>query len=261
MRFCPLFSGSSGNSIFVSEGKSNILIDAGMPGKSIDTELNAIGMQPKDIDAIFVTHEHIDHIKGVGVFSRKYDIPIYAPRLTWEAMESKIGKIKDHNIKIVDGNFSQINDITIENFSISHDAVCPRGYKVHGKTKKCCIATDLGYFSEEVRAALNDSDIVLLESNHDIEMVKFGPYPYPLKQRILSTKGHLSNDDCGKAIVDILKNGFKTIYLGHLSKTNNYPELAYETVKSVLIENGIDIQKDVELRMCNRDKHSKVLDV
>lgn len=261
MRFCPLFSGSSGNSILVGEKDTNILIDVGMPGKSIDKELSAIGVAPNTIDGIFITHEHSDHIKGVGVLSRKYDIPVYAPSLTWQAMEGKIGAIKEKNIKLVDDKYTELNNLIIENFPISHDAACPRGYKVHGRYKRACVATDLGYFSPEVKLALDDSDIILLESNHDIEMVKFGPYPYPLKKRILSTVGHLSNEDCGKAIVDIFKDEYKTIYLGHLSKTNNYPELAYETVVSVLRENNIDIMKDLELRMCNRDKHSLLLDI
>ncbi|MDU1414598.1 MAG: MBL fold metallo-hydrolase [Clostridium sp.] len=261
MKFCPLFSGSSGNSIFVSDNNTNILVDVGMPGKAVDAQLMDIDVDPSSIDAIFITHEHSDHIKGVGVFSRKYDIPIYAPSLTWEAMDGKIGKIKEKNIQIIDGKYTEIKQLTVENFPISHDAVCPRGYKIHGKSKKCCIATDLGYFSTEVKDALKDSDIILLESNHDVEMVKFGPYPYPLKQRILSSKGHLSNEDCGKAIVDILKKDFKTVYLGHLSKTNNYPELAYQTVINVLRENNIDLAKDLDLKMCNRDRHSKVVDL
>lgn len=261
MRFCPLFSGSSGNSILVGENDTNILIDVGMPGKAIDKELSNLGINPKTIEGIFITHEHSDHIKGVGVLSRKYDIPIYAPSPTWMAMDGKIGAIKDKNIKIIDNKYTELNELIIENFPISHDAACPKGYKVHGKRKKACIATDLGYFSEDVKRALEDSDIVLLESNHDIEMVKFGPYPYPLKQRILSKIGHLSNEDCGKAIVDIFKDEFKTIYLGHLSKTNNYPELAFETVVSVLRDSKINIEKDLELRMCNRDKHSLLLEI
>ncbi|WP_346916871.1 MBL fold metallo-hydrolase [Clostridium sp.] len=261
MKFCPLFSGSSGNSIFVSENNSNILVDVGMPGKAIDKELGDIGINPNSIDGIFITHEHSDHIKGAGVFSRKYDIPIYAPSLTWEAMEGKIGSIKEKNIKIIDGKFTEIKDLTIENFPIPHDAASPRGYRIHGFKKSCCIATDLGHFSIEVKMALENSDMILIESNHDIEMVKFGPYPYPLKQRILSARGHLSNDDCGKAIVDILKGNHKTIYLGHLSKTNNYPELAYETVASVLRENNISVEKDIELKMCNRDRHSVLSEI
>lgn len=261
MKFCPLFSGSSGNSIFVAGEIGNILIDVGMPGKAIEGELNAIGVRPENIDAIFITHEHSDHIKGVGVFSRKYNVPIYANSYTWEAMIGKLGKLKEHNIKLIESRFNEVKDLIIENFPIAHDAVAPRGYKIHHKGNSACVATDLGHFSVEVKDALKNSNIILLESNHDVEMLKFGPYPYPLKRRILSNEGHLSNDDCGKAILDILDEKHKTIYLGHLSKTNNYPQLAYETVANLLRENSVDIQKDITLTMCNRDKHSVLVEL
>jgi phosphoribosyl 1,2-cyclic phosphodiesterase len=259
MKFCPLFSGSSGNSIFVASDNAKVLIDVGMPGKSIESELIKIKENPREIDGIFVTHEHSDHIKGIGVFSRRYDIPIYANELTWKAMFDKIGKIKEHNIKIICDAFTEIKDITVERFDISHDAAKPSGYKIHSHRGKACIATDLGYFSESVKEALKDSEIILLESNHDVEMLKFGPYPYPLKKRILSDIGHLSNEACGRAILDILGNKQKTIYLGHLSKTNNYPDLAYETVVSVLRENSVELGKEVLLSMANRDGHSEVV--
>lgn len=258
MKFCPLFSGSSGNSIFVSSENARVLIDVGMPGKSIENELLNIKENPKEIDGIFVTHEHSDHIKGIGVLSRRYDIPIYANELTWKAMFDKIGKVKEHNVKIIEGNFTEIKDITVENFETAHDAAKPSGYKIHSPKGKACIATDLGHFSQNVKQALKDADVVLLESNHDVEMLKFGPYPYPLKKRILSDIGHLSNEACGRAILDILGDNYKTIYLGHLSKTNNYPELAYETVISVLRENSVSLGKDVAINMASRDKHSLV---
>ncbi len=261
MKFCPLFSGSSGNSILVTGESGNILIDAGMPGKAIEGELNAVGVSPDKINAIFVTHEHSDHIKGVGVFSRKYNVPIYANSDTWGAMIGKLGKLKEHNMKFIESRFNEVADLIIENFPISHDAAAPRGYKIYHKGKSACIATDLGHFSIEVKDALKNSNIILLESNHDVEMLKFGPYPYPLKRRILSNEGHLSNDDCGKAILDILDENHKTIYLGHLSKTNNYPQLAYETVANLLRENSVDIHKDITLTMCNRDKHSVLVEL
>ena len=261
MKFCPLFSGSSGNSIFVGSDNARVLIDVGMPGKSIETELMNIKESPREIDGIFVTHEHSDHIKGIGVLSRRYDIPIYANELTWKAMFDKIGKIKETNVKIIDSAYTEIKDITVENFDISHDAAKPSGYKIHTKRGKACIATDLGYFSESVKAALRDADVILLESNHDVEMLKFGPYPYPLKKRILSDIGHLSNEACGNAILDILNHKYKRIYLGHLSKTNNYPELAYETVVSVLRENSVELGKDVDLNMAKRDMHSLVVEL
>lgn len=261
MKFCPLFSGSSGNSIFVASDNARVLIDVGMPGKAIENEILSINENPREIDGIFVTHEHSDHIKGIGVLSRRYDIPIYANELTWKAMFEKIGKIKEHNIKIIDSAFTEIKDIMVENFETFHDAAKPSGYKIHSKRGKACIATDLGHFSNSVKEALSDADVILLESNHDIEMLKFGPYPYPLKRRILSDIGHLSNEACGKAILDILGDKHKTIYLGHLSKTNNYPELAYETVVSVLRDNSVQLGKDVTINMADRDKHSLVVNL
>lgn len=256
MIFCSLYSGSSGNSTFVSSDNAKILIDAGLSGKYIEKAIVDIGESPKDIDGIFVTHEHIDHIKGVGIISRKYDIPIYANELTWNSMSRTLGKIKEYNIKIIDNGNITIKDLNIESFSISHDAACPVGYSISCNGKKACIATDMGYFSEKVKNKISDADVILLESNHDIEMLKFGPYPYSLKRRILSDVGHLSNDACGKAIVDITNNNKKHIVLGHLSKTNNYPELAYKTVTNIIECNGIKLDKDVCISMAKRDTPS-----
>ncbi|MGG7164731.1 MBL fold metallo-hydrolase [Clostridium ihumii] len=261
MKFCPLFSGSSGNSIFVGTENTKILIDAGVAGKNIEAELRAIGEEPSSIDGIFVTHEHSDHIKSVGVMSRKHNIPIYANELTWEAMLPKIGKVKEENIKLLDTRYTAIKDIEIENFRISHDAVDPRGYLFNTKKGKAAIATDLGCFSDEIKDILNSVDVLLLESNHDVEMLKFGPYPYVLKRRILSEVGHLSNEACGNAILELIKSGRKRIYLGHLSKTNNYPQLAYETVSSILKENNVNIGEDVYLSMANRSNHSEVVNL
>lgn len=256
MIFCPLYSGSSGNSVFVSGKKSSILIDAGLPGKRIEEALKCIDKDPKDIDGIFVTHEHIDHVKGVGVLSRRYNIPIYANELTWKGMLKNIGKIKPENINVIDKKSIAIKDMEIYSYSIPHDAADPVGYTINTENKKVSVATDLGYFSSEVENAVKNSDVVLLESNHDVEMLKFGPYPYPLKRRILSNRGHLSNEACGKAVIDMIKYNLKKVILGHLSKTNNYPELAYETVVSILRENGVKINKDISVCMARRDMPS-----
>jgi phosphoribosyl 1,2-cyclic phosphodiesterase len=260
MIFCPLYSGSSGNSIYVASDHSSILIDAGLPGKSIENALESIGKNPNDIDGIFITHEHSDHVKGVGVLSRRYNIPIYANKLTWSGMEKSIGKIKEDNIRIIDSSEIVIKDMLVSAYAIPHDAADPMGYSVCCGKKKVSIATDLGYFSKEVEEGIKGSDIVLLESNHDVEMLKFGPYPYPLKRRILSDVGHLSNYDCGKAIVNMVKHNSKKVILGHLSKTNNYPELAYETVISVLRENDIKVQEDVCIHMAKRDMPSNYVE-
>lgn len=260
MIFCPLYSGSSGNSIFVSSNNTKVLVDAGLPGKSIEKALERIGENPADIDGIFVTHEHIDHTKGVGVLSRKYDIPIYTNAPTWDSMSKTIGKIKDKNIKVLQSNYISIKDMDITSYKISHDAAAPSGYSLSCEDKKACIATDLGFFSTEIRKTLEDADVVLLESNHDVQMLKFGPYPYNLKKRILSNIGHLSNDDCGKAIVNIANGKFKKIILGHLSKTNNYPELAYQTVLNILNEAKIDLNKDLTVSVAKRDMPSNYIE-
>lgn len=259
MKFCSLFSGSSGNSIFIASRDTKILIDAGLPGKSIEGALKEIDEEPKNIDAIFITHEHSDHIKGVGVMSRKYNIPVYANEKTWEKMQGLIGNIKEQNIRIIDRKSLNIKDMDIITYNIPHDAAAPLGYAVYTEGKKVCVATDLGNFTEEVKSNIKDADIILLESNHDIEMLKFGPYPYVLKRRILSDVGHLSNEACGNAIVEIMTEKPKRIILGHLSNTNNYPDLAYQTVINILNDNKVKIGEDVFLSMADRSKPSSYI--
>lgn len=261
MKFCSLYSGSSGNSIFIASDNAKVLIDAGLAGKKIDDALKHIGEESSSIDGIFITHEHIDHIKGVGVLSRKYDIPIYANDNTWAVMEKNIGKIKEHNIRIMDRRSSiTINDLEIRSFNIPHDAIAPVGYTVSYAGKNASVVTDLGVFTEEIRDNIIDSDIILLESNHDVNMLRMGPYPYKLKLRVLGENGHLSNEDCGSAIVSLLKNDKKKqIVLGHLSGTNNHPDLAYQTVVDVLSANGIRPGDDVILQLASRHNPSEII--
>lgn len=261
MKFCSLYSGSSGNSIFIASDNAKVLIDAGLAGKNIDDALKHIGEESSSIDGIFITHEHIDHIKGVGVLSRKYDIPIYANDNTWAVMEKNIGKIKEHNIRIMDRRSSiTINDLEIRSFNIPHDAIAPVGYTVSSAGKNASVVTDFGVFTEEIRDNIIDSDIILLESNHDVNMLRMGPYPYKLKLRVLGENGHLSNEDCGSAIVSLLKNDKKKqIVLGHLSGTNNHPDLAYQTVVDVLSANGIRPGDDVILQLASRHNPSEII--
>lgn len=262
MWFCSLYSGSSGNCIYIGTESTNILIDAGMSGKRIKYSLDEVGISPKDIDAILVTHEHSDHVSGVGVMSRMFNIPVYANNNTWNAMPASIGNIKDENIKVIEnGNMFSIGDIDIKSYSTPHDAADPVGYSFFNKNKKVSIATDIGHTSSNVMKNIEDSDLILLESNHDVEMLKVGPYPYILKQRILSDVGHLSNDDAGKAIVELMGSKYMTIFLGHLSEQNNYPELAYATVSSILAENRINIGKDLKLEMAGRHQVSRFVEI
>jgi phosphoribosyl 1,2-cyclic phosphodiesterase len=260
IKVCSLFSGSSGNCIFVSYNETSVLIDAGVSGKRIEEALKGIGESFDTIKGIFITHEHSDHINGAGIIARRYKIPIYANPVTWKAMRPFIGKILPEYIRQIDvGEDFLLGDIGIRSFPIPHDAACPVGYNLFIEGKKLTIATDIGHMSSELMANLEKSDMVLLESNHDIEMLRTGRYPWPLKQRILGDNGHLCNDMAGKVVANLAENGTKTFLLGHLSQENNFPELAYKTVCNALLERSINPVEDVYLEVALRDRASKVL--
>jgi len=262
IRLCSLSSGSSGNCIYVGSESAGVLVDCGVSGKEILENLKNIGVCTSSIKAILVTHEHSDHTKGVGIISRKLNIPIYANSGTWEGMSGGIGNIKSENIKYFDtGVDFNISELEVKPYSIPHDAADPVGYSFRLGGRKVCIATDLGYFSDEVRSNIQQSDMVLLEANHDINMVKVSHYPYFLKRRILSDVGHLSNEAAGQAVLELLNTGVKKVLLGHLSKENNFPELAYQTVKNILEENKVEIGKDIELEVAPRRGISKYYEI
>ncbi|NMA65835.1 MAG: MBL fold metallo-hydrolase [Clostridiaceae bacterium] len=260
IKVCSLFSGSSGNSIFISFDQTAILIDAGLSGKKIEEALKSIGESFDNISAIFITHEHNDHICGAGILSRRYKIPVYANTKTWKAMRPFMGKMAPENIQYIEiGQPVNIGEIQIKSFPIPHDAACPVGYNLFINGRKLTIATDIGHMTRELLNNFEKSDMVLLESNHDIEMLKSGPYPWYLKQRILGDNGHLCNDIAGKVVAYLAENGTKLFLLGHLSKENNFPELAYQTVCNELIQKKIDPNSDVYLEVAQRDRASKVL--
>lgn len=257
--FCSLASGSSGNCHLINDGKSFILIDAGLSGKQIENKLKEVNIDPKRLSAIIVSHEHSDHICGVGILSRRYNIPIYANDGTWAGMNSKIGNIKEENIKCFTSNENfSIGDFNIRPYKISHDANDPVGFSVIKDNIKISIATDLGYISEDIIEEIKNSNLVILESNHDEEMLKAGRYPYSLKRRVLSNVGHLSNEAAGNAIVDLVSKNVKSILLAHLSKENNFPELAIETVKSILDSKKIVMGKDINIDLLHRDRVSSI---
>lgn len=257
--FCSLASGSSGNCHLINDGENSILIDAGLSGKQIENKLEEISINPKSIVGILVSHEHSDHICGVGVLSRRYNVPIYANEGTWLGMGNRIGKIKDENIKYFNSEEGFcIKDFNIKSYSIPHDANEPVGFSIEKNNTKISIATDLGYIDENIINEVKDSNLLVLESNHDEEMVKVGKYPYYLKRRILSNIGHLSNEAAGNAIVDLVSKNVKSILLAHLSKENNFPELAIATVKNILEDKRITIGKDINLDLVYRDTISKV---
>ncbi|AOY75329.1 MBL fold metallo-hydrolase [Clostridium formicaceticum] len=257
--FCSLASGSSGNCHFFTNGEDYLLIDAGLSGKQIQSRLQETGFDPKKLTGILVSHEHNDHICGVGILSRRFNLPIYANEATWKAMEGKIGNIVAENIKVfqTEETFC-IGSLRILAYSISHDAAEPVGFTLESDHAKISVATDLGFINKGIIDKIKDSHLVVLEANHDEDMLKAGKYPYYLKRRILSDIGHLSNEAAGNAIVDLVKKNVKTVLLAHLSKENNFPELAMVTIKNILESHRINMGEDICIDLAHRDKISGV---
>lgn len=262
IKFCSLFSGSSGNSIFLSVKGTKILIDAGLSAKRIMEALCSIGESPSELSAVLVTHEHVDHIRGAGVLSRKFNIPVYANENTWEAMEQSLSPMNADNKKIFDtGKEFELGDISVKAFHIPHDASEPVGFNFFAENKKITTATDLGHISRELLEHFEKSELLLLESNHDIEMLKVGPYPWHLKKRILGEQGHLSNEMAGKVVSYMAEKGTSRFLLGHLSRENNFPELAYQTVCNELREKKIVAGSDITLDVVLRDRVGSVIEL
>jgi phosphoribosyl 1,2-cyclic phosphodiesterase len=257
LKFCSLFSGSSGNASYIGTDKTHILVDAGLTGKAVENSLREIGQDPSLLDGILITHEHDDHIRGAGVLSRRYDIPIYANEETWKAMEAKIGKMSSNNMRIFYNDMDfYIKDVNIQPFGIPHDAADPVGFCFFNKGKKISIATDLGHTNSRIINTVMDSDLIMLEANHDVDMLMGGSYPQHLKKRISGSKGHLSNIDAGSALVKMITNKLTHVLLAHLSLHNNIPQLAYQTVTGILADNGIKNGKDIAVDMTYRDRVS-----
>ena len=234
MRLCSIASGSSGNCIYVGSEATHLLIDVGISGKRTEEGLNGLGLTGRDVDGILVTHEHADHINGLGVMARKYGIPIYATRGTIQAIRqiSSVGTIDDALFREVKADEKlNIKDLTIHPMKVDHDAAQPVAYRIAYGRQKVAVCTDLGHFTDYTVDCLQGMDALLLEANHDVNMLQVGSYPYPLKQRILGDKGHLSNENSGRLLSRILHDKLQAILLGHLSKENNMPELAYEAVR------------------------------
>lgn len=263
LKYCSIGSGSSGNCHYVGYKDTNILVDAGLSGKRITTGLKDIDIDINKVKGIFITHEHSDHIKGAGIISRKFDIPIFANIKTWCAMRDKLGDIKDHNMKVFENDKTySLGDIIIRPFSIPHDSSDAVGYNFYtGNHEKMSIATDIGCITDNIRKHLYKSKLVVLESNYDPNMLMMGSYPYSLKKRVMSETGHLANEDAARFCIDLIKEGTESILLAHLSKENNFPELAYETSKGILTQNNIIVGQDVKLDVLSRDEISNIYNV
>lgn len=242
IRFSVLASGSTGNAFYIESKKERILVDAGLSGKKIDQLFNGIQVDPSNLTGILVTHEHTDHIKGLGIIARKYNLPIYANEKTWKAMEGSIGKLSlDQKFHFGMGETKTFSDMDIESFGVSHDAAEPMFFTFRHDGKKVALVTDVGYVSEHIKKTVEGANAYIFEANHDVGMLRMGRYPWNIKRRILGDSGHVSNEDAGYALADIIGNETKRIYLAHLSQDNNMKDLARMSVDSLLQERGIKI--------------------
>lgn len=238
MRVINLSSGSDGNLTYVESENTRILVDAGLSCKEISSRLELIGVKPEDLDAIVLTHEHVDHTKGVDVFSRKFNLPIYAHEEVWKGFYDKLPQVADENKKFFSDTFA-IKDLIINPIEVPHDVKC-FGFTLEEDDKKIAILTDLGHANDRIISSVQGSQLVYIEANHDLNLLKnCQKYPLALKVRIAGKNGHLSNEDSAKVIERLVLTGTKQIVLAHLSKENNSPDLAYNTIVARLADKGL----------------------
>ncbi len=229
---CTLASGSKGNATYISDGETSILIDAGLSGIELQRRLASRDLCPENLDAIIVTHEHSDHVRGVGILSRRYKLPVYINPKTHQA-SPRIGKL--HETRPFEcGTTFHVNKMAIHPFAISHDAENPAGFTIGQNGTTVGIATDLGIATAMVRQHLKRCALLILEANHDLTMLETGPYPWPLKQRIRGRTGHLSNPDSKKLLKELQHKGLRHVILGHLSEINNTPQKAFDEVSRAI---------------------------
>lgn len=262
LNFCSLYSSSGGNCLFAQSKNTSILIDAGVSTRKIETALEKIKVSPENISGILVTHEHSDHIQSIGNFSKKYNVPVYINNETWDALQlEQKEKISDVNRKsfIIDEKFN-IGDLEVLPFSIPHDAVNPCGFNIFHEDSKISVATDIGHMTDDIIKKLEHSSFLLLESNYEPEVLKFSRYPYVLKKRIAGPNGHLSNVVAGETISKLIPTGLHSVMLGHLSKENNFPELAYKTVMEKIVENNFS-ERSIALNVADRSVPSQMIKI
>ena len=264
MRICSIASGSSGNCIYVGSDNSHLLIDTGISKKRIEEGLNKLEIKGDELDGILITHEHSDHIHGVGVLARKYGMDLYANEATWKVMEGSkyLGKVDDSQKHLFEmGKTLTFGDLDVESFGVSHDAAAPQFYRFMKDGKSFVMLTDTGYVSDRMAGIVENADGYLIESNHDVEILRAGSYAWRLKQRILSDLGHLSNEDGADAMIRTLGNKTKKIYLGHLSKENNIKELAHMTMVNQLARADLAVGHDFEVLDTSPDTATPLVDI
>jgi len=244
LRFTVLSSGSTGNATLIEHGESRVLLDAGLSAKRIEQLLLERDVKPEALTCVLVTHEHSDHVKGLGAIARKYKLPVYANMATWNELDRHVGDLSDDQRQAFKtGDVLKFGELEVESFPISHDAAEPVAYNFQVGGVKLSIATDIGYMSPVVKEKVRDADVLVLESNHDINMLRVGRYPWNIKRRILSDVGHLSNEAAGEALCELVTERTKRVYLAHLSLDHNQLDLAKLTVNTILNESGVSTEE------------------
>jgi phosphoribosyl 1,2-cyclic phosphodiesterase len=262
MRFSVLASGSSGNAVFIESDEHTFLVDAGFSAKKMDSLMAGIDRSMKKIDGIFVTHEHSDHIKGIGVVARKYGTPIYANEKTWQAMDGLVGNIPlDQRFQFDMETVKSFGSLEVQSFAVSHDAADPMFYVFHENGRKLAVITDTGYVSDRMKGFIRGADAFVFESNHDVSMLQVGRYPWSVKRRILSDVGHVSNEDAAVAMSEVVDQKDTRIYLSHLSKDNNMKDLARMSVTQTLETCGIRTGEFVHLYDTDADQPTELVTV
>lgn len=246
MKISILGSGSGGNSTYIESEKGKILVDAGFSCKKIEERLNFIERELNDINGILITHEHIDHIQGAGIISRKYNIPIYITPESFKAGESKLGKINPENLRFIKDKFIINDSLLVKPFDVMHDAQRTVGYRIESQSGKVvAISTDIGYVNNIVRENFKAADVMIIESNYDYNMLMNCNYPWDLKARVKGRNGHLSNNEAAKFIKEMYNENLKKVYLAHISKDSNNPDIVKDTIAQELRANKINL--DYEL--------------
>lgn len=264
MRFVSIASGSSGNCIYIGSDRTHILVDAGISNKRIEAGLSAVGVDFKELDGICLTHEHSDHIMGLKIALKKHPVPVYGTKKTLDkVVEGMKGEIPaEYLVPICPDHPFLLGDLEVKPFSIDHDAADPVAYRIDGGGGSAAVVTDLGNYSSYTAAHLQNLSLLLLESNHDIHMLQAGTYPYYLKQRILGNYGHLSNEAAGQLLCEVLHEGLKHVLLGHISRDNNYPALAYEAVRLEVTMGDNPYQgSDFDIQVASRSEMSQIFTI
>ena len=255
---CTLASGSSGNCLLVRGGGSQVLVDAGISCRRIVTALRELGVDPRALDGVLITHEHSDHSAGLATLTKQYRLPVYASRGTGWELCRRIAFLEDLLRPFEPGERFQVGEVEAESFPTPHDAAQSVGYVLSHGEKRAAVATDLGHVTPEVAQAVRGADLLMCEANHDVEWLQSGPYPYPLKARILGDRGHLSNEAGAELAWTAVEGGARTVVLAHLSHENNTPRRALDVVGGLLERRGAAVGRDVLLEAAPRSETGRV---